>query len=314
MEVKLWGIRGSVPAPLDPRDYRSRVQTILEKAKDQWRRSPNASVDEVMSELPPNISNLIGGETTCVELRDENQQLIFDLGTGARRLGYDMMARGISGEIHILMTHTHWDHVQGWPFFVPGYIPNNHLHFYSYFENCEDRFVRQQNFDFFPLGFHEMMSKREFHHIEKGSRFTIGDLNIHTEALIHPGGSTAYRVEKAGKSFIFATDTEFYGPELEEIIARKKPFFENADLLILDAQYSLKESEQKIGWGHTSMIVAVDCAVAWNVKRLVLTHHEPSHDDITTWRLFEEAQDYLDRIHPGKLEIILAKEGDVLQI
>ncbi|PKL33325.1 MAG: MBL fold metallo-hydrolase [Spirochaetae bacterium HGW-Spirochaetae-10] len=314
MQVKLWGVRGSVPSPLDPRDYRSRINSVIEKTRDLLKKNPSLSADEIREKLPAHIRDLIGGETTCVELREGSEQLIFDMGTGARRLGYDMMARGVTGDIHILMTHTHWDHIQGWPFFIPAYIPGNQIHFHSSIKDCEQRFRTQQIFDFFPLALDQMMSKRDFHSYEPGDSFKIGSLKIRTESLIHPGNSTAYRVEKGKKSFIFATDTEFFGPDLEEIVKRKAPFFKGADCLIMDAQYSVKESEQKIGWGHTSMLVAVDCAVAWKVKRLVLTHHEPAHDDLTTMRMLEEAQAYLDERYAGKLELILAREGDTIEI
>jgi len=314
MQVKLWGVRGSLPSPIDPRDYRSRILTTIEKTKDLSRRDTGLSAEAIFDQLPLNIREVIGGETTCVELRDGSEQLIFDMGTGARRLGYDMMARGMSGELHILMTHTHWDHMQGWPFFIPAYIPNNHIHFHSAIDDCEDRFIAQQKFEYFPLGFGEMLSKKTFHRFDVGKSFKIGSLNVNTECLIHPGKCVAYRIEKEGKVFIFATDTEFFGDDLKAIIKRKKPFFTNADCLVMDAQYSIKESEQKVGWGHTSMIIAVECAIAWKVKKLVLTHHEPAHDDLTTLKMFEEAKEHLASKHAGKLEIILAREGMVLDI
>lgn len=314
MIVKFWGVRGSIPAPLDPIDYKNRILDILKFAQQKWREDPNISYEKIYEEIPIHLKEIIGGNTTCVELKDENEQLIFDMGTGARKLGYDMMAKGIFGNIHILLTHTHWDHIQGWPFFIPGYIPNNHIHFYSCFKDCEERFVLQQKFEFFPLGFHQMMSKREFHYFNQGDQFKIGSLTIKTESLIHPGNSTAYRIEKDNKSFIFATDTEFFGPELKKIIQKKKNFFQKADVLVIDAQYSLKEAEQKIGWGHTSMIIAVECAIAWKVKKLVLTHHEPSHDDYNTYQLFNEAIEYLKQKTKSKLIIELAKEGTTIEI
>lgn len=313
MQIKLWGVRGSLPSPLDPRDYRSRVHDVLKKARNLWDESPGLSVDEVYEKLPAPLAGVVGGDTTCVELRSGDEQLIFDLGTGARRLGYDMMARGHKGDLHILMTHTHWDHIQGWPFFAPGYIPGNHVHFHSCIPDCEERFIKQQQFEFFPLGFHDMMSERTFHTYDQGDSFEVGSFKVTTEALIHPGGSTSYRVDREGKTFIFATDTEFFGPELPDLMEKKKPFFKDADLLIMDAQYSLKESEQKIGWGHTAMVIAVDCAIEWGVKRLALTHHEPAHDDFTTYQLFEEALEH-NRQYGDSLNLILARQGETIDL
>jgi phosphoribosyl 1,2-cyclic phosphodiesterase len=314
MQVKFWGVRGSIPAPIDPIDYESRIKEILRISHRKWQKDLSLQPEKIYEEIPLHLREIIGGNTTCVELIDGNEQLIFDMGTGARRLGYDMMAKGRSGDIHILLTHTHWDHIQGWPFFIPGYIPTNHIHFYSAFPDCEERFILQQKFEFFPLEFHKMLSKREFHYFKAGDSFQIGSFNIKTEPLIHPGSSTAYRIEKDHKSFIFATDTEFFGPELPKIIKKKRKFFEKADVLVIDAQYSLKESEQKIGWGHTSMIIAVDCAVEWNVKKLILTHHEPAHDDYNTYQLFEEALEHLKQNHKSDLVIELAKEGKIIEI
>ncbi|MCB1138126.1 MAG: MBL fold metallo-hydrolase [Leptospiraceae bacterium] len=313
MQIKLWGVRGSLPSPMDPRDYRSRVHEILKSAQSLWKGNPDLSVDQIYEKLSAPLAGMVGGDTTCVEVRSGEDQLIFDMGTGARRLGYDMMARGHKGALHILMTHTHWDHIQGWPFFAPGYIPGNHVHFHSCIPDCEERFTKQQQFEFFPLGFQDMQSEKTFHTYDQGDSFRVGDFEITTEALIHPGGSTSYRVDKEGKRFIFATDTEFYGPDLEGLIEKKKPFFKDADLLIMDAQYSLKESEQKIGWGHTAMVIAVDCAIEWGVKRLALTHHEPAHDDFTTYKLFEEAVEH-NRKYGDKLELLLARQGDTIEL
>ncbi len=314
MMVKFWGVRGSIPAPLDPIDYKNRILDIIQFSQNKFREEPNLTSEKIYELLPMHLKELIGGNTTCVELREGNEQIIFDMGTGARKLGYDMMARGITGDIHIFLTHTHWDHIQGWPFFIPGYIPTNSIHFYSCFKDCEERFVLQQQFKFFPLEFHQMMSKRIFHYLKQGDTFTLGGFTIKTEPLIHPGNSTAYRVERNNKSFIFATDTEFFGNELKKIIQKKKKFFYKADVVVIDAQYSLKEAEQKIGWGHTSMIVAVECAIAWKVKRLYLTHHEPAHDDYHTYQMYEEALNYLSKIPKAKLEIHLAKEGTTIEI
>lgn len=313
VQIKYWGVRGSLPSPLDPRDYRSRIQEVLKRSKSAWKENPDLSEEAMFDSLPPYLAGVVGGDTTCVELRSGEEQLIFDLGTGARRLGYDMLARGHKGDLHVLMTHTHWDHIQGWPFFAPGFIPGNHVHFHSCIPDCEQRFTRQQEFEYFPLAFKDMQAERTFHTYDQGDSFDIGSFKVKTEALIHPGGSTSYRVDQGKKTFIFATDTEFYGPELKALIKKKKPFFKGADLLVMDAQYSLKESEQKIGWGHTAMVIAVDCAIEWGVKKLALTHHEPAHDDASTYRLFEEALEH-NRQYGDALEITLARQGEIMDI
>lgn len=311
MKLKLWGVRGSLPAPVDSTDYESRARSIIEHTRRQLKKNKSADTDAIFQSLPRPLQGIVGGETTCVEIQSGSEQLIFDMGTGARKLGYDMLSEGRKGDIHILMTHTHWDHIQGFPFFAPAFMPDNHLHFYSSIENLEDRFIRQQSFDYFPVSFDAMMSQKTFHTIKPGQEFSIGDrFTIRTEPLIHPGGSAAFRVtDSDGKCFIFATDTEFYGPDLDDLIQEKKPFFQGADLLLMDAQYSLKESEQKIGWGHTCMVIAVDCAIEWEAKKLLLTHHEPAHDDTATYSLYEDALKHLKEKHGSKMKVELALQG-----
>lgn len=315
VQIKLWGVRGSIPTPLSSGEYRERLKVALSHARERWQSEPDLSAEGVLAELSPEVLNLVGGETTCVEVRSGEHQLVIDLGTGARRLGYDMLSRGVKGDIHVLVTHTHWDHIQGWPFFVPGYIPDNTVHFYSCIQNCHQRFQRQQHFDHFPVEFDAMMSKKEFHTFPAGGNFAVGPFQVSTLELAHPGGSVAYRIEANGKKFIFATDTEFSGDDLDEQIARYSSFFEGADLLVMDAQYTLDEAKQKIGWGHTAMVISVDCALKWKVRRLVLTHHEPAHQDEKIHTLFAEASKHLEQNANGhRPEIFIACENDVFDL
>jgi phosphoribosyl 1,2-cyclic phosphodiesterase len=315
VKIKLWGVRGSIPTPLSSGEYRERLKEALTQAHGRWQSEPELSPETVLAELSPEVTSLVGGETTCVEVLSGEHQLIIDLGTGARRLGYDMLARGIKGDVQVLVTHTHWDHIQGWPFFVPGYIPDNTIHFYSCLPNCRERFQRQQHFDHFPVEFDEMMSKKEFHTFPPGGSFTVGPFEVSTLDLAHPGGSVAYKIEADGQKFIFATDTEFSGEDLDEQIDRYRPFFDDADLLIMDAQYTMDEARQKIGWGHTAMVISVDCALKWHVKRLVLTHHEPAYQDEKIHQIFHEARRYLDEHKNGHCpSIAIACENDVFEL
>ncbi len=309
LQVKLWGVRGSIPAPVSNVEYQRKLLGVLGEARAAWKAHPDLTEKQIVERLPMLLSRVIGGETTCVEVMQDDFQLVLDMGTGARRLGYDMMARGRKGDIHILLTHTHWDHIQGWPFFVPGYIPTNTMHFYSAHMNCEERFVRQQHPDHFPLGFYESRSQKQFHLFKTGERLDIGPFKILTAPLMHPGDSVAYRIEAGGKVFIFATDAEFFGDDLKKALQSRKKFFHKADLLIMDSQYSTAEAEQKIGWGHTAMPTAVDCAVEWKVKHIVLTHHEPAHEDETIYKMFDEAREHAEKAGANGTKISLASEG-----
>ncbi|MDH5655383.1 MAG: MBL fold metallo-hydrolase, partial [Spirochaetia bacterium] len=129
MIVKLWGVRGSIPAPMSEADYRDDMLHILSEAKNLWNEDPSLKEEDIFEKLPYNLKRPVGGETTCVEVRHEDTVLILDMGSGARRLGMDLMARKFEGDLNILITHTHWDHIQGWPFFIPGYIPERTVKF-----------------------------------------------------------------------------------------------------------------------------------------------------------------------------------------
>jgi len=320
MQIKLWGVRGSLPTPMAREEYRYKLLQSLERAREIWREAPDRGEDAVYAELSAEQRSVIGGETTCVEVVHEDAQLIFDMGTGARKLGLDMLQRGRSGDIYVLLTHTHWDHIQGFPHFAPAFDPAATVHFFSCIDNLPQRFSRQQHLEHFRMSFADTPCGKVFHFIEPGEPFAIGPFTITTKQLIHPGGSAAYKVEAGGKTFIFATDTEFYGPELHQQMADYSAFFDDADLLVMDAQYSLEEAEQKKGWGHTAMTIAVDCSLHWKVRELVLTHHEPAHSDGAIWKLFDEASEYLREFSaanasagPG-LQIYTAREGDVYSI
>ncbi len=297
-------------------EYHSKLLHALAFAKDEWGRDSAIEVGALIDAMHPGNKSIIGGETTCVEVLHEGVELILDLGTGARRLGRDMMERGHRGDIHILLTHTHWDHIQGWPHFEPASQEDNTVHFYSCLEDLEERLTRQQHSEHAPVSFPDTPCNKQFHYIPPGETFQIGPYNITTQPLIHPGGSISYKIKAGGKVFVFATDTEFYGPEIHERMKEYHRFFSNADLLVMDAQYSLEEAEQRKGWGHTAMTIAVDCSIYWGVKELVLTHHEPAHQDDTIWKLFDEASEYLTEFssqHPG-LNIYTAKEGDTYEL
>ncbi|MCB1173753.1 MAG: MBL fold metallo-hydrolase [Leptospiraceae bacterium] len=318
MKVRLWGVRGSLPTPMNRSEYHEKLIHAMEYAQQVWQADADCGVDEIINQMHPNHKSVIGGETTCLEINHDDTVLVFDLGTGARNLGASLMQRQFRGDLHVFLTHTHWDHIQGFPFFIPAYIPDNTIHFYSCLDNLKERFSRQQHPDHFPRRFDDMPAQTEFHYAQPGDCFTINGLKVCTCSLIHPGGSIAYRIEAGSKTVIFATDTEFYGPELSRQMSDYQDFFAGADLLLMDAQYSLQEAEEKKGWGHTAMTLAVDCAIYWGIKRLILTHHEPAHQDKEIWRLFEEAVAYIEarRVSgmPFALDIFTAKEGDEYEI
>jgi phosphoribosyl 1,2-cyclic phosphodiesterase len=315
MDIKLWGVRGSLPTPMGSGEYESRIIKSLDEARSKWSTQADLSSEEIFRSLPVSLRKIIGGESTCVEVTEGEHRLIIDMGTGARKLGYRLAMEKFSGDMHILMTHTHWDHIQGWPFFAPAYNPINNIRFYSALWDCEERFQVQQRFEFFPISLGYMASKKEFITFNPGDSFDIGPFHITTAELIHLGICVAYKIAVGNKVFVMSTDTEFVGERLQAKIEDYKEFYLGADLVLLDGQYSEEEASSKVGWGHTSTRAAVECGLAWQVKRLAITHHEPAHLDTPIFDLYHDTVKYLkERAPDSALELHLAIEGETYTI
>ena len=217
-----------------------------------------------------------GGNTTCLEVRlPGGQILIIDAGTGIRQLGVEIAA-GEALSLTLLLTHFHWDHIQGIPFFTPLYGQHNRLDIYSPRPVAEAREILegQMSAPLFPVPFEHLVAVRNFHAALEP--FEAGPVLVTPFALNHPQGASGYRLDYGQHSVVHASDHEPGNSAIDEGILRAA---EGADVLICDAQYTPDEYEHRIGWGHGTWLDAVRMAKAASVKKLVLTHHDPDHDD-----------------------------------
>ena len=311
MIVRFWGVRGSVATPLGVQEIKQKILGALKSASGH-DISDERAAEHYVEGLPRHLKGTYGGNTPCVEVYSDDTTIIFDAGTGIRRLGWHLMdgrfGQG-AGTAHLFLSHTHWDHIQGFPFFVPAYVPGNRIIVYSPHPDIKERLSMQQVPSFFPVPLNAMHADIEFIVLSQGESVTIGPVDVTNIKLNHPGESFGYRVDKQDASFVYATDTDFTNlPEsdMERYIA----FFSQAKVLVFDSQYTQMEALAKGDWGHSSSLTGVDIARDAGVETLVLFHHEPTYDDDTLWDILQRTRKYseLNGLGPPAT-VIMAYEG-----
>ena len=316
MDVKFWGTRGSIPTPTPSTVIKEKIQLALEGAAG-LDLSNKAVIDRYIERLPFNIQGTVGGNTLCLEVSNGDQTLILDAGSGIRVLGIDLMKRGYASgnqQADVLITHTHWDHIQGFPFFQPAFIPKNHFTFYSPFDDLEERLAQQQQEKFFPVPITYMNATFEFKQIEPDQWHQIGNFKVCPMLTSHPGETYIYRIEDDHTSMVYATDSEYKRVD-HESTKRFTQFFKDTDLLIFDAQYSFDEVLDKPDWGHSTALMGAEFAYRSKAKRLALFHHDPTSPDEKIWTAKELADAYLmhqQRRH--RCEVLVAYDGLDLEL
>ena len=317
MKIRFWGVRGSLATPLSNAGLKEKITTSLSLAVEAGL-SDKKAVSGFFKTLPEHVRLTAGGNTTCVEIMAGDTCLIMDAGTGLRSLGIELMQRAGGNPVtaHILLSHTHWDHICGLPFFIPAFVPTNSVTVYGSHPDLEHRLRHQQDTEFFPVPLAPAFKFVQLDRQEglSTAAFDIGPVSIETIPLNHPGGCYGYRVTHGGKTVVFATDSEYKDPSSEAL----KPyvnFFKNADAVIFDAQYSLEENFEKEDWGHSNMFTGIDMAVEAGVKKLFFTHHEPENRDRRLWGNLEQARKYLAvQGASSDLTLELAVEGPTIEI
>jgi CheY-like chemotaxis protein len=268
-----------------------------------------------------------GGNTSCVEVRTGGGTLlVLDCGTGAHGLGQALLAGRVPVRGHLMITHTHWDHIQGFPFFAPLFSPGNEWDIYApggLGQRLEQTLAGQMEYTYFPVTLKQLGAVIRYHDLVEGS-FTVDGVRVVTKYLNHPALALGYRLEVGSVAVVYSSDHEPHAPPsatggaADSLDAhgedrRHVEFLAGADLVIHDAQYSLDEYGGKIGWGHTPAESAVDYALAARARRLALFHHEPLRDDAGVDSLLEICRRRAAAAGGG-LEVFAAAEGQVVEL
>lgn len=283
--VTFWGVRGSIPTP--------GAATVK-----------------------------YGGNTSCLEVRfvdddtADNELIIVDGGSGLRLLGNELINE-MPLRASILFSHVHWDHIQGFPFFKPAFIPGNEFFLYGSKYRGEKEYVRsilastlrgQQEFPNFPVKLNAMGANIHFKDIDRDEIITTKYAKIYHTSLVHPGGAIAFRLEesKTGKAIVYCSDTEHLNG-LDQNIAKLS---QDCQLLIYDSQYTLEEYKNHVGWGHSTWNEGVKLARELNIPHLILFHHDPVHSDSFLEKEILEPALKLE----NSIKVELAREGSVIKI
>jgi len=313
MYVHFWGTRGSLPTPLKADQVREKILRALCLSRSHTLTTDEAVRSFIDGRLPFAVKGTYGGNTACVEIGGQEEFVLCDAGTGLRDFGKALIRSGRGkgpAVFHLFLSHLHWDHLQGFPFFEPAYCGGNRIHIYGCHADLERAFVTQQSPPGFPVPLSALGAEIRFHTLEAGQTYAIAGLSVRPIFQSHPGGSYGFSFTSGAKKFVYSTDVE-HGPEAQEADSPFIDFFRDADLLVFDAQYSLAEAiGPKETWGHSSNLLGVEMAVLARAKRLCLFHSEPALDDEALDRFLGESRQYL-KIHApdSPLQIDLAYDG-----
>lgn len=287
MRIKFWGTRGSIPVP----------------GKNTLK---------------------FGGNTPCIEIYNGGDEvIILDAGSGIRELGFEILKNPKIKKINLLISHYHWDHIQGLPFFNPIYCKDYEINFFS----STKKIIPNENiFDvlmqplFFPVSKKVLKAKINFHPIKEGEKFSLNGFEVETIKSHHSLGTVSYKLTNNKFSFVYMTDSEIYyeaekhEPEIELIKKYNKElisFCKNCDYLVHDSMYSLEDFKEKIGWGHSNNISSVLFAAAAEVKKLYLFHYDPLYSDEKIKSILKETENYISK---NKLKVKSSPAKDNLEI
>ncbi len=324
MRIKVWGARGSLPSPMSPAALEDHMRNMLHEFMERGYKK-KSDVDKFLTDLPRHRFGGYGGNTPCIEVSTRNHQVIIDGGSGIRTLGYELMGgpcgRG-TGEIHILFTHFHWDHLIGLPFFTPIFIPGNKIHVHAVQQDLPDVFKTVFKKPYFPVPLDKLGSTIEYHQLEPRKAVQFGDITVTPYELDHPDPCWGYRIEAGGKVMSHCVDTECLRVSREQL-GPDLPLYQGVDFMIFDAQYTLMETIEKVHWGHAAASLGMDIAMREGIKQVLFMHHDPASSMEKIAAAEEQARRYYDNqlksarrsgVVPHEVKWAFAHEGMTIHL
>lgn len=320
--MRFWGTRGSLPVALDAAQVKQKLARALVAARGRAFRSQQQAEDFIEA-LPFELGQTFGGATSCVQIMGEpegaavSELLLCDLGSGVRAFGHHLLAErgpGMRCTFHVFMSHMHWDHIMGFPFFTPAYLPGNTVRIYGCHANLREALERQQQPPSFPVPLSSLGARIEFVQLEAGSARDVAGYRVTPKRQLHTGDSYGYRFERDGQVVVYSTDSEHkvdQSEEMEDFVE----FFRDADLVIFDAMYSLADvMTVKADWGHSSNVIGVELCQRACARHLVLFHHEPISGDARIAEVEAETRHLEVITREGRLPLRVTAAYDGLEI
>lgn len=310
MRIRLWGVRGSLATPMSSSQLRDKAKALLSEATAA-DLADEAAIEAYLDRSAHAWT--YGGNTSCVEVAFDDATLVLDAGTGLRSLGLQLGndGRGATADhqLHMLFTHFHWDHICGFPFFGPLYIPGRKIDVWSGRSDAERLLKVQMGDAHFPVKWDMLKSQVACHQIPEGEAVQVGGAEVRILPLVHPDKAYGYRITRGGRSVCYLTDTEV-SKNPNRVAALYSEFVRGADVVIVDAMYGFLEYHDKVNFGHSTIFNFIDFFQDTDLGELVIFHHDPMASDPAVTKLGTDAQRYAELVAPNaRWRISAAREG-----
>lgn len=279
MYIHFWGVRGSLPSTLNTFEWAQHFRSLMQDFFKDGNQSPAQIEQFIQKKTLPAVGGF-GTATTCIEVQDHDQSLIIDMGSGIKNLNDHLEKSGrikTQNEYHVLMSHFHFDHILGMPFFTPHFLKGKTIHYYSVQPETEAIVKQMFQKPTFPVPFESLQAKIHFHTIPAHKKQVINGFDVTAFQLDHPDPCYGFRIEKNNKVYAHAVDHESVRRS-EMQLGPDAGLFKNANLLYFDAQYEESEMTQHQGWGHGTCDRGFEVADNFSVQQILFAHHDPSAD------------------------------------